>query len=58
MLICDVILDSDAAISALVFHPQKNMAVSCSYGGNFKVTFSPFLVTGRNIFLLLHLKCS
>lgn len=28
---------SDAAISALVFHPQKNMAVSCSYGGNFKV---------------------
>lgn len=28
---------SDAGISALVFHPSKNMAVSCSYGGNFKV---------------------
>lgn len=28
---------SDAGISALAFHPSRSMAVTSSYGGEFKV---------------------
>ena len=31
---------SDAGISAVAFRPGKNMAVSSSFGGNFKVCMS------------------
>ena len=29
----------DAVVSAIIFHPSRVMAVSASYGGDFKVKF-------------------
>lgn len=38
-----LLINRDAHISAITFHPTRRMAVSTSYGGDFKVF--PFLDT-------------
>jgi len=38
-----LLIDRDAHISAVAFHPTRHMAVSSSYGGDFKVIMDSLL---------------
>lgn len=42
--------DRDAGISALTFHPNRRMAVSTSYGGDFKVPLEKMKILCKSIF--------
>lgn len=38
-----LLINRDAHISAIAFHPTRRMAVSSSYGGDFKVVLNTYI---------------
>lgn len=50
MVTCIVLLFRDAGISDIAFHPARCMAVSSSYGGDFKVLLDNWLFISFNLY--------